>query len=170
MNAAKVALVVLGALVLQICLFARFSYDGARPDVMVLLAITAGFVAGPERGAVVGFAAGLAFDVVLATPLGLSALVYTLVGYGVGVVTANVVRAAWWITPVLVALASAGAMVLYAVVGAVLGQATLDGPPLTAIVVVVAALNAVLSPLASRALRWARTDDVDRRRHPFLAR
>lgn len=170
MNAAKTGLVVLAALVLQVCLFARFSYDGARPDVMVLLAITAGFVAGPERGAVVGFAAGVAFDVVLATPLGLSALVYTLVGYGVGVITANVVRAAWWITPVLVAIASAAAMVLYALVGTVLGQPTLEGPPLTAIVVVVAALNAALSPLASRAVRWARTDGVDRRRHPFLAR
>ncbi|HEX2578236.1 MAG TPA: rod shape-determining protein MreD [Aquihabitans sp.] len=170
MSAAKVAAVILVALVLQVCLFARFSYDGARPDLMVLVAIAAGFVAGPERGAVVGFAAGLAFDVVLATPLGLSAFVYVVVGYVVGTLGANVVRSAWWIAPVLVALASAVAMVFYALVGEVLGQATLSGPPLTAIVVVVAALNAVLAPLAVRALRWARTDDIDHRRHPFLAR
>lgn len=170
MNVAKVAAVVLVTLVLQVCLFARFSYEGARPDLLVLLAVAAGFVGGPEKGATVGFAAGLAFDVVLATPFGLSALVYTLVGYSVGALGANVVRAAWWISPVLVGVASGAAMVLYALVGVVLGQATLDGPPLTAIVAVVAALNAVLAPLAIRAMRWARTDDMDRRRHPYLAR
>jgi rod shape-determining protein MreD len=169
-NGPKVAAVVLAALVLQVCLLARFSFDGARPDVMVLLAVAAGFVAGPERGAIVGFAAGLAFDVVLATPFGLSALVYTLVGYAVGVLGGNVIRASWWISPLLVAVASAAAMVLYALVGEVLGQATLKGPPLTAIVVVVSALNAVLAPLAIRAVRWAAADQVDRRRHPFLAR
>ena len=170
MNAAKVALVVVVALVLQVCLFAQFSFDGARPDVLVLLAVTAGFVAGPEKGAIVGFSAGLAFDVVLATPFGLSALVYTLVGYSVGVLGANVVRAAWWISPLLVGVASAAAMVVYALVGGLLGQATLEGPPLAAIVAVVAASNVVLAPLAIRAVWWTRTDDVDRRRHPFLAR
>jgi rod shape-determining protein MreD len=162
--------VVVVALVLQVCFLARFSVDGARPDVLVLLPVVAGFVAGPERGAIVGFAAGVAFDVVLATPFGLSALVYTLVGYAVGVLGANVVRSAWWISPLLVGVASAAAMVMYAVVGQVLGQATLDGPPLLAIVAVVATVNAFLAPLAVRAVRWTRTDDVDRRKHSFLAR
>ena len=170
MNPVKVLIVVVVALVLQVCFFARFSLDSARPDVMVLLAVVGGFVAGPERGAILGFIAGLSFDVVLATPFGLSALVYTLVGYTVGVLGANVVRAAWWISPLLVGVASGAAMVVYALVGQVLGQATLDGPPLVAIVVVVATVNAVMAPLTVRALRWTRTDDMDRRRHPFLAR
>lgn len=170
MNAARIAAVVVVALVLQVCLFARFSFDGARPDVLVLVAVVAGFVAGPERGALVGFAAGVAFDVVLATPFGLSALVYTLVGYTVGVLGANVVRSAWWISPLLVGVASAAAMVAYALVGQVLGQATLDGPPLLAIVTVVAILNTILAPLAVWAVRWTRTDDVERRHHSFLAR
>ena len=46
--------------------------------------------------------------------------------------------------------------IVFALVGVVVGQATLSGPPLTAIVVVVAAVNAVLAPLAVRAMRWAR--------------
>lgn len=170
MNGVRVAAIVLAALVLQVCLFAQFSYEGARPDVMILVAIGAGFVAGPEKGAIVGFAAGLAFDALLSTPFGLSAFVYVVMGYLVGVFGATVVRSAWWIPPVLAALASAAGMVMYALVGEVLGQATLGGPPLTAIVVVVAALNALLAPLAIRVLRWARTDDVDYRRHTFLAR
>ena len=72
MNPFRLGVVVLVALVLQVCLFSRFSYEGARPDVMILVAIAAGLVAGAERGALVGFVAGLAYDVVLTTPLGLS--------------------------------------------------------------------------------------------------
>lgn len=170
MSAARVALVVITALLFQVCLFARFSYEGAQPDVMILLAIAAGFVAGPEKGAVVGFASGLVFDVVLTTPFGLSAFVYTLIGYGVGVAGLSIVRSSWWIAPAVAAVASAAGMVVYALVGAVVGQATLSGPPLTAIVVVVASLNAVLAPVAVRAMRWARSPGADSRRQTFFAR
>jgi rod shape-determining protein MreD len=169
-NPVRLAVVVLVGLVLQVCLFSRFSYDGARPDVMVLLAIAGGFVMGSERGAVVGFTAGLAFDVLLTTPLGLSALVYTLVAYGVGAVGTTVVRSSPWIPPAVVGGASVAAMLLYAVVAEVFGQAAFTGPPLTAIVVVVSAVNAVLAPLAVRAMRWVRQSEADSRRHPYFLR
>jgi rod shape-determining protein MreD len=169
-NAARVAVVILAGLVLQVCLFSAFSYEGARPDIMILLAIAAGFTAGPERGAMVGFAAGLAFDVVLTTPFGLSALVYTLVGYAVGRLSGGVMRSAWWIGPAVAAAASAAGMLLYAVVATVFGEAAFDGPPLSAILVVVTAVNTVLAPLAIRALRWTISDSHDHRRHRFLAR
>ena len=165
----RTALVVAVALVLQVTLLSRFSFDGARPDVMILLAVMAGFRLGPERGAIVGFAAGLSFDVLLSTPLGLSALVYTVVGYGTGVTTAGMVRTSRWAASGVAAAGSAVGMVLYALVGAVLGEPTLDGPSLASIVVLVAAVNAALAPLAARALTWARTDEHDRRQ-PFLAR
>ncbi|WP_426572167.1 rod shape-determining protein MreD [Aquihabitans sp. McL0605] len=159
----RTAAVVLGALVLQVCLFSRFSYEGARPDIMILLAIIAGYRLGPERGAIVGFSAGLAFDIVLTTPLGLSALVYTVVGYAVGVTTSGMVRTSRWGAPAVAAAGSAAGMVLYALVGALLGEPTLSGPSLATIVVLVAAVNAVLAPLAVRAMAWAKTDDRDRR-------
>lgn len=169
MSPLRVAAVVFGALVLQVCLFARFSFDGARPDIMVLVAVMAGFVLGPERGAIVGFASGMAFDVLLSTPLGLSALVYTLVGYGVGIATGSTVRTSRWVPSAVAAVGSAAAMLLYAVLGVVLGEATLEGPPLAAIVTYVAVVNAVLAPLASRAVSWTRLDE-SHRRQPFFAR
>jgi rod shape-determining protein MreD len=166
---ARTAAVVLGALVLQVCLFARFSFDGARPDVVVLVAVLAGYVAGPERGAVVAFAAGTAFDLLLTTPLGLSALVYSVVAYGVGVATAGLLRSSRWIPSMLAAVGSAVAMLAYALIGELFGQATLSGPPLASIIVYVAVINAVLAPLAARALRWARVDERERRA-AFLGR
>ncbi|MGB3055475.1 MAG: rod shape-determining protein MreD, partial [Acidimicrobiales bacterium] len=158
MNPARLGAVVFTALVLQVSLFSRFSFDGARPDVMILVAVVGGFVCGADRGAVIGFSAGLAYDLVLSTPLGLSAFVYTLVGYTVGAVGSSVVRSAPWIGPVVVAVGSAAGMVMYALVAEVLGQAAFAGPPLTAIVVVVAAVNTVLAPIVVRAMRWARQD------------
>ena len=169
MSWGRAALVVLVTLVLQVCLFSRFSYEGARPDVMILLAVMAGYRLGPERGAIIGFAAGLSFDILLTTPLGLSALVYTVVGYGVGVTTSGMVRTSRWGAPLVAAGGSAVGMVLYALFGAVLGEPTLSGPSLATIVVLVAAVNAAFAPLAVRALAWAKTDDRDRRQ-PFFAR
>lgn len=169
MSWARTALIVLVTLVLQVTLFSRFSYEGARPDLMILLAVVAGFRLGPERGAIIGFAAGVSFDIVLSTPLGLSALVYTIVGYAVGATTAGMVRTSRWAASAVAAVGSAAGMVLYALVGAVLGEPTLSGPSLASIVVLVAVVNAVLAPLADRALAWARTDERDRRQ-PFLAR
>ena len=165
----RTALVVLVALVLQVTLFSQFSYEGARPDIMILLAVMAGYRLGPERGAIVGFAAGVSFDIVLSTPLGLSALVYTIVGYTVGVATSGMVRTSRFGAPLVAAVGSAVGMLLYALVGAVLGEPTLSGPSLASIVVLVAAVNALLAPLAARALSWAKTDDRDRRQ-PFFAR
>ncbi len=167
MRPGRLAVVVLTTLLLQVSLFSRFSYEGARPDVMILLAVLAGFTMGPDRGAIVGFASGLAFDVVLATPLGLSAFVYTVVGYGVGAVSGGVVRSSRFLPSLVAAVGSAAGMLLYAVVGAVLGEATFDGPPLAAIVVYVAAINAALAPLAIRALAWVRADERDRRQTLF---
>lgn len=159
MSTAKLAVVVLAGLVLHVCLFARFSYEGARPDVVILLAIAAGFVGGPEKGALVGFAAGVSLDALLSTPMGLSALVYIVVGYVVGRASAGVLRSAWWIVSAVAAMASAAGMIAYALVGTVLGQATLDGPALWAILVIVPAVNAVLAPAAVRAMGWARHDE-----------
>jgi rod shape-determining protein MreD len=159
----RLAVVVVATLVIQVSFLSRFSYEGARPDAMVLLAILAGFSMGPERGALVGFVSGLAFDLVLSTPMGLSALVYTVVASG------GVVRTSRLLPSLVAAVGSAAAMVLYAVVGVVIGEPTLDGPPLTAIVVYVAAINAALAPLANRALAWTQIDEQPRR-HRFLPR
>ena len=86
---AKIPLVVLLFLVLHLTVLSRLRIGGAAPDVMLLLAIAAGVVGGPQLGALLGFSAGLVLDLFLETPLGLSALVFCLVGYGVGNIQAS---------------------------------------------------------------------------------
>ncbi len=116
------AFVVFVTLTLQTTLIAQLDFFGAQADIMMLLPIAAGINGGRDRGAIVGFIAGLSLDLVVhGTPTGFFALGYTLVGYLVGMAQAGVLRAAWWI-PVVTALgASAVGIVILAVLGKFLG-------------------------------------------------
>ena len=105
---AKVPLVLLLFLVLELTVLDRLRVFGAGPDIMLLLAVVAGIVGGPRVGALFGFAAGIILDLFLQTPMGLSALVFCLVGYGVGNIQGGVLRAAWWIPIVTTLVASVG--------------------------------------------------------------
>lgn len=156
MDRLRIPLVVVAVLVLQTALVSKLEIAGAVPDAMLLLAVCAGVAAGSERGAVVGFVAGLAIDLYLSsTPEGLSALVFSLVGYAVGVVAEGTVRAAWWIPVLTVALGSAAGTVSFAVAAAVVSDTDFVGPHLAVVALVVAAANALLAPLGLRLAAWA---------------
>ena len=99
-DATRVVLVVVGFLLVQETLVLDLRLGGVHPDIMLLLPIMAGIVGGPARGASMGFGAGLAADLFLPTPFGLSALVGCLIGFGVGVATLALDRSALWLAPV----------------------------------------------------------------------
>lgn len=158
----RLAAVLLLTLVLHLTILSRLTLEGVRPDALLLVTALAGLAAGPERGAVVGFAAGVLADLFLPTPLGLSALTYSLVGFSVGLVQSGILRAAWWI-PVLTALvASAGGTVLFAVLGAMVGQAEFVSLRLLVVAGVVGLMNAALSPGAVRLVNWSFRSGADR--------
>ena len=102
-----------------------------------------------------GFGAGLVADLFLPTPFGLSALVGSLVGFGVGVATLALDRTAVWLPPVAALGGSALYEVIYAVLGSVLGQPQMLHVDLSGIVVVVSVANAVLALPALRLVTWA---------------
>lgn len=128
---------------------------GVHPDFMALLPIAAGMASGPTEGAVVGFVAGMAVDLLLPTPFGLSALVWCLVGFSVGAVTGELAREVWWFRPAVALASSAAAVMLYAVLGAVLGQDQFLHVDLVAVVLVVSVANAVLAAPAVALMRRA---------------
>lgn len=131
-------------------------------DVMLLLAVAAGIAGGPERGAAIGFVAGLLADCFLQTPFGLSALVYALVGYGVGVFQTGVLHSSWWIPAITGAVASAIGTVGYVVLGVVVGQDHLLSTRVLRVIGVVALLHALLAPPAVKVLRWALAETTGR--------
>jgi rod shape-determining protein MreD len=158
----RVALVIFVVLLAQATLGTNLSALGAHPDLMVLLPVSAGLVAGARAGAMVGFAAGLVADLFLPAPFGLSALTYCLVGFGVGatlsVASANLAGVnprSWWVASLAALAASVGAVMLYAVLGALIGQQQMLHLSLGTIATVVALANAVLAPLVVRLMGWA---------------
>src|SRR6202011_2332003 len=96
----RVALVIFAVLMVQQTVMVALRVGGAHPDLLWLLPITAALLDGPETGAIVGFWSGLAFDLVLPTPFGLSALVGCLLGYVTGSLTTPVDPRATWLKPV----------------------------------------------------------------------
>jgi rod shape-determining protein MreD len=159
---ARVLLVIFGMLIVHSSLLEGLRAVGIPTDGLVLVAVVAGALGGPERGAVVGFTAGLVADLFLQTPFGLSALAFCLAGFAVGVLQGNVIRAAWWIMPVTAFIGSAVGMVLYAVIGAMVGQTHLVRPTLGLIALSVGLVNAPLSLVVSRAMTWAMGGTTDR--------
>jgi rod shape-determining protein MreD len=156
MKYSRPAFVLFVLLTLQTTLFADLDFFGAKADVMLLLPIAAGINGGRDRGAIVGFLAGLTLDLVVhGTPTGFFALGYTLVGYIVGMAQAGVLRAAWWI-PVLTSIGgSLLGVVTLALVGKFLGLEGLFTRHLLMIGAVVAVINAALVLPMMRVVRWS---------------
>jgi cell shape-determining protein MreD len=100
-EATRVTLVVALFVIVQQTVMLDLRLGTVHPDIMVLLPIVAGLVGGPGTGASMGFGAGLAADLFLPTPFGLSALVGCLLGFTVGVTTLALDRTAGWLPPVV---------------------------------------------------------------------
>lgn len=150
----RLSLVLVVACTLQVAIAPELRVLGVQGDLMLLVALAAGLAAGPDRGAAIGFASGMLYDLLLQTPAGLSALTYALVAYVIGSLQDSVLRAAWWIPVTTAAAGSALGVILYVVFGTVVGVEFL-GMNLPKIVIVVALLNAVVAAPTIRALRWA---------------
>jgi rod shape-determining protein MreD len=80
------AAIVVAAVLLETTVLAKVQVAGVRPDVLVLVVVAVAMASGPTAGAAFGFATGLVADLLVGQPVGVSALVYTAVGFAVGMV------------------------------------------------------------------------------------
>jgi rod shape-determining protein MreD len=154
-TAARLPPVLLVLVVLHTAVAPQLRLFGVGAELLLLVAIAAGIAAGPDRGAAVGFVAGLLADCFLQTPFGLSALTYCLVGWAVGAFQTTVLHAAGWIPMMTTLVATALGLVLFVGLGAVVGESQLISGRLVTVVAVASVMNALLSPPAVRAMRWA---------------
>ena len=162
MSRARLSFVLFLALTLHLSLFASIHIGDAHPQVMLLVAIAGGLLMGSERGALLGFVAGLLADLFVQTPLGLSALSYALVAFTVGAVQSAVIRSTWWIGPVTALVASFAGVLLYGVLGSLIGQTHFVSPRLLIVAGWVAAMNSLLAVPVTRAVGWATSPGTER--------
>ncbi|MGW7196043.1 rod shape-determining protein MreD [Streptomyces chryseus] len=113
------------ALVVQVTVLARLQLPGAVPDLMLLTVLGLAFVYGPMSGALIGFGAGLLAD--FAPPAdhaaGRYALVLCVIGYLAGLAKPENGQIRSATAPmVAVVVAAIGSTLLYAGVGALVGD------------------------------------------------
>lgn len=128
--------------------------DGIRPDLLLAIGIVASLAGTPEGGAVVAFAAGLAGDLFVNTPFGLTALVASVVAYAAGSIQQGLGAHHRWSVPVLTGVASAAGVTVWAALGTVLGLPGLLHPRLAVVALVVGAANALFSIPLTPVVRW----------------
>jgi len=165
-SAVRVVLVIFVVLIVQQTMMVALRIRGVHPDLLWLLPITAALADGPETGGIVGFWAGLAFDLVLPTPFGLSALVGCLLGYAVGSLTTAVDPRASWLKPVAALTGSVAADMLFAVLGAILGQSQMVQIDFVALFFMISISSVVFVLPVSRLMRWAL--DGENNRHSLV--
>ncbi len=149
--------VVFSLLLLQLSLFSDLRVGGRAPDLLLVAAIAAGLTGGPDRGAFTGFMAGLAIDLFLPTPFGLSALAYSIAGWAVGQTENAIVGEHPW---VVIPLSAAGSMIgvaTFVTVGELLGQPNLYTDRFLGTLLVTTVYNAILAWPVARLFRWAWT-------------
>lgn len=82
--ALRLAVLAALAVLAQTAAFSQLSLFGATPDLVPLVVISAGLLAGPIAGAVCGFSMGLFVDFALLQTLGVSSLALVIVGHFAG--------------------------------------------------------------------------------------
>ena len=140
---------VIVALVIQVSVLARLHLPGAVPDLMLLTVVGLALVYGHVGGCLVGFGAGLLSD--LAPPAdhaaGRYALVLCVIGYLVGLAKPETGRLKSASGPMAVVVAAAiGSTLLYAGVGALVGDTAARHVGLLSLLFTAAVYDLLLAP------------------------
>ena len=158
MNAAswvRLAIVAIVAVVVQVSVLDDIDLFGAHADAMIVLAAAGGVVAGPARGAIIGFVAGCLSDLTVSLPFGFGPLALVLVGFGapylLRAASGRDLPSAELATTVI---ASVAGTALYALFAAAVGQPAMLGAAVGRAMILVAAGAIVFGLVMLRAVRW----------------
>jgi rod shape-determining protein MreD len=140
-------LVVIVAAILQVVVINRLPLPGGHPDLLVLVVVAIALASGPERGAMFGFFAGFIADVMPPAGhiAGRLAFAYTIVGYTAGLLS-DPEETSVFKTILVVASGSVAAVVLYAGVGALLGDVRITASSTEHSLVATVVYDVVLAP------------------------
>lgn len=161
------ALAVLVAVVLQVFLAPNIAIGGVVPNFLLIVGITLALVQGPVTGAVVGFSAGLIYDLLNTGPVGLMALVLAVTCWIAGLLFQQMFAEGWLLPLTVLGLSSLAAGLAYGLILMLLGE---GGPFLTSFLTITlpgavynTALALLVYPWLARFLRQERPMQTFRR-------
>ncbi len=147
------AAIIITAVLLQSTVFSQLRLLGVRPELLYLVTILVALQEGPNEGALVGFTAGLAQDMFLDQPKGITALTLTLLGYTVGMARQYIVSPSPLVPTIVVAIATTLGVAFYEIVTFLLGQFEASITYAVKVALLTALYNAILTPILSPLLR-----------------
>jgi rod shape-determining protein MreD len=156
LQSSLVRLIPVGVLVLALehTLFVERKVAGVTLQLVLALVAAAGASGGSERGAVAGFVLGVMLDLAEGTPLGSTAIPFTLAGVAAGLLALIAADPQWWLKSIFIAVGAAVGEATLPVVRLFIGQQNPWPTNMARVVLVVAAGAAVMSPVLLPLSRW----------------
>lgn len=151
--AVRLAAVGFGAVLIQNSFLADLHLVGGRIDILPLVVLACGFLAGPLGGAATGFGMGLVSDVLLGVPLGINSLILLVIGEIGGRVGSARDPEGLIVPMVTGAVVTFGALVAGSVFQVMLGAPTAASLDLVSQIVSTSLLGGLLAPIVYRGTR-----------------
>jgi rod shape-determining protein MreD len=145
-RAMLLGLLTVTGLVIETSILGEATLGGTKPQLLLVMTVALAMGEGPALGAGFGFTAGLASDLLTGLPAGLTAITYTIVGYAVGTIRAQVETPTAWLPAAMEFTATLGGMLLYGGISLLLGQESVGGRALIIHAVFAACYSALLTP------------------------
>ncbi len=157
----RLGLIVFLAVLCQTVIFPKLRILGATPSLAVVAVLAEGYREGPEAGATFGFLMGLAIDLFLPTPFGLSALTFAIAGYAIGVLQTGMLRASVFLAPLLGGLGSLLVGLLFVSIVLLIGQDQFLAVRTLQVLLVSSLYSAALAPVLFPLIGWAAAHEND---------
>lgn len=146
--------VVVIALAVQSTLLGKATLLGVVPQLVLVVVVSIAYIDGERVGVVTGFTGGLLQDLLLPQSIiGLTALVYILIGYAVGVIRQSSTKESVWTPVVAVGAASGAAEIGYASLAVLLGEPWVSFTYTLQVTGLVIVYNTLLTPFVFPAVR-----------------
>lgn len=141
------------AVLIQNAFFSDLHLVNGRVDILPLVALASGFLAGPAGGAATGFGMGLLADLLLGTPLGLTSLLLLVIG-DIGGRVGNARDPEGIFVPMVTgAVVTFASLVFTGVAQVLLGAPSAASWDLLSVIVTTSLLNGLIAPFVYRATR-----------------
>lgn len=151
--AGRLVAVGLIAVLLQNGFFSELRLVGGQVDILPLVALASGFLAGPTGGALTGFGMGLLSDLLLGMPLGLTSLLLLVIGEIGGRVGSARDPEGFFVPMLTGAVVTFGALVAAGILQVLLGAPSAASLDLVRGIVTTSLLNGLIAPFIYRGTR-----------------
>ncbi len=158
----RVLTLLIGAAILQSSIFTEIRVGGTGLELLLLISVLSGYHGGPIRGAYVSFWSGLVNDCIVASPLGIHALIYPAIAVAVSNLEERFINEKPTVRAFGVVLAVATGVLLTAGVGHIFGEGTFNASSLPETAIVAGVMTTLFSKPLSSIVKWAVSTGIPR--------